>query len=215
MQRKSPRTLVRGLCSIALVFQLHLRQFGLSFFVRVHVLAKHDKPIDGELREHIDHHCAKEHDIFVPTRQRQRLAPPGGERRKHQIVNKNLRHRERYVLCGLEREFPVDRKVVDHRQRQRDQIARPIRPVDRLIQQRKRRRLNDARRSGEQQILESLQNVLLLRELDGGRRLRFAPRFDRLLLLRWFVLPFLLDVSARDARMLHYSIQESGLSNAE
>ena len=171
-------------------FQLHLRQLGLSFFVGVHVLAEYDEPIDGELREHVDHHGAKEHDILVPSRERQRLAPPGGERRKHQIVNKDLRHRERHVLCGLEREFAVNRKVVDHRQRQRDQITRPIRPMDCLIQQRERRRLNDARRGGEQQILESLQKVLLLRELDGCRRLRCGFYAIVLLLLRWFALPF-------------------------
>ena len=84
------------------------------------MLAKHDEAVDAELRDQIDHHGAKEHDVFVPACPRECLTPPRGERRKHEVVEEYLRHREWYILGGLEGKLPVDREVIHHRQRQRE-----------------------------------------------------------------------------------------------
>ena len=148
-----------------LFFSLHFCKLFLSFFVRVHVFAEDDEAIHAKLGDQVDHHGAKEHDVFVPACLRERLAPPCGERRKHDVVEEDLRHRKRHVLCRLKRKLPVDREVIHHRQRQRDEIARPIVPMDGFVEQRKRNRLNDSRRSREQQVFEPLQKILLLRKL--------------------------------------------------
>ena len=129
------------------------------------MFAENDEAIHAEFGDQVDHHGAKEHDVFVPACLRERLTPPSGERRKHDVVQEDLRHRKRHVLGGLKRKLPVDREVIHHRQRQRDKIARPIVPMDGFVEQRKRSRLNDSRRSREQQVFEPLQKILLLRKL--------------------------------------------------
>ena len=164
-KKEPPSEIRRFLFLYELLFSLHFCKLFLSFFVRVHVFAEDDEAIHAEFGNQVDHHGAKEHDVFVPACLRERLTPPRGERRKHEVVEEYLRHREWYILGGLEGKLPVDREVIHHRQRQRDEIARPIVPMDGFVEQRKRSRLNDPRRSREQQVFEPLQKILLLRKL--------------------------------------------------
>ncbi|MPM50169.1 hypothetical protein SDC9_96905 [bioreactor metagenome] len=134
-------------------FQRHLRQFTLACFVGKEVVAIDHKAVKAELGYEVDDHGTEQDDILVPSRAGKRFAPPRGERRKHEVIADYLHHRQRDVLCGLKRKLPVYGEVVEHRKRQRDQIARPVVPMDRFVQQGKRRKLNYARRTGEQQKL--------------------------------------------------------------
>ena len=109
------------------------------------MIAEDDEAIHAKFGDEVDHHGANQHDVLIPTRLRERLAPPDGERGKHKVVKEDLRHRKRYVFRGLKRKLAVDREVIHNRQRQSDEITQPIAPVKGLVEQRKRNKLNDAR----------------------------------------------------------------------
>ena len=105
----------------------------------------------GDIQEHVD----AGHEILVPAQVfRQPVAQDGGGRREYGIISSHEQHRHRNIRRAAEGELPVQREIPEHAQNQRDEIGRPIGPVQQLVQEGETADFDEAGACGEQHELQ-------------------------------------------------------------
>lgn len=125
--------------------------------VRIHAVPVYHKSIVNIFRNKVRGHGEKKDGVAVPAGFfRQRIAPPGGERREDAVEQKNLHHGFGHIIRGFEGEFSVQREVPQHREYQGNQVAGPVFPRGHHVQYRKSGGFNNSRRCGEQGELNNL-----------------------------------------------------------
>ena len=105
----------------------------------------------GDVEKHVD----AGHKVFVPAQVfGQPVAEDGSGRRKDGIVGQYEHHRPRNIRRAPERKLPVQREVPDDAEGEGDEIGRPVRPVQQLVQKRETADFDESRAGGEQDELE-------------------------------------------------------------
>lgn len=148
--------------------------------IGVQTFAEHHEAVievfGGNIEEHID---ARDQ-IFVPQQRLcQIIAQQGGHRGEHAVEKQHQGHGPGDIGGAPECKSAVEREIPHHRDREGDEVARPIAPPDQLIKQGEDTHLDDARRGGEQNKLHNAPEftVFLLRHgADPPDRTDFAAQ---------------------------------------
>ncbi len=110
-----------------------------------------DEFLPEELRGDVQEHVDAGHEVFVPAQVlREPVAQDGGGGREDGVVGRYEEHRPRHIRSAAEGELPVQREIPEHAQDQGDEIGRPVRPVQQLVQKGETADLDEARAGGEQ-----------------------------------------------------------------
>ena len=118
----------------------------------------------GHVQEHVD----AGDDVLVPAQVlRQPVAEQGGGRSENRIVCRHEQHRPRNVRRAAEGELPVQREVPDDAQDEGDEIGRPVRPVQQLVQQRETADFDKSGAGGKEDELQ--ESPGLIHGLSGYR----------------------------------------------
>ena len=132
----------------------------------------------GDVEKHVD----TGDEIFVPA---QVLGEPVAEdcRRgcEDRVVGRDEEHRPRHVRRAAEGELPVQREVPQDAEGQCDEIGRPVRPVQQLVQQGETADLDDSGTGRKQHELEESPGLFHGRSGNNGAKLgKNALGFPRL-----------------------------------
>ena len=153
-----PSKAALGLSGRSLPFFLPFRHA-----VGIQRIPEHHEPVVEELQYKIGNHIDGRHQILVPAQPLRQIIPQQcGQRREHAVESEHQRHGFGHIAGGLEGVPPVQRKVPQHRQRQRNEIAGPVAPSRQLIEQGERPDLNDPRRERKQEKFQRAQNFLAI-----------------------------------------------------
>ena len=132
-------------------------------FVRVQRVAVDHEALVEKLRHEIQHHVQKRHEIAVPLLHvREPVLEQRRQRRERAVVQKHERHGPRHLLRRAEGIAPVAREVPQHRQHERRQVRAPVRPVKRLVEERKAAELDQPSRAREEQKLPRAPKLRML-----------------------------------------------------
>ena len=143
---------------------------------------------EQELRCHIDQHGHDQHDVFVHAFSRHVIAEDRGNRREDEVIAEDLQHGDRDVRRRFEGERAVEGEIPDDRKDERDEIKRSVLvlhdPAEqlvfrdeslheigfqkKLVHQREGAELDDARRGGEEDEFDELNEIGFLFVCHGA-----------------------------------------------
>ncbi len=98
----------------------------MRVFAGVDGIAVDDEAVEQKFRCEVDKHGAAENDVLVPADVREGFAPPSGKRREDEIIKRHLEHGFGDIGRRFECESSVDREIIEHRERERNEITRPV-----------------------------------------------------------------------------------------
>lgn len=132
-------------------FQIKPQHLVLFFllFPGIHRGTVDDEPIDAVFGDQVDDHRPSQYKVVGDSQLDQGVSPPSGERGENSIIDAQLQHGFRNVVCTLEGESSIHCEVVDDAGDQGCQVTGPVGKMEKLLKECKTQYLDGSGTDGE------------------------------------------------------------------